>query len=558
MNPSLVFPTLSLLLACRGGDDRPPPTDPPLAATLSPEARLSRISTALRGRRASIDELDRVHADPALVETYVDAWLAGPELGVVVRDLHDATLHLRHDTALLPANGYLADMEMSDIRESLFEEPLKIVEEIVTTDQPYRDILAVDWTMADAVVAGFWVGLEAYDPAVGGWQRLPWADGRPAAGILSASALWMVYRSAGSNFNRGRANFLARSLLCDDFLDFDIAVDPSLDLSDPDVVSSAVQTEPACIACHDTLDPLASFLPFREYFVIQRAELPVWMYLPTWDSGEGWTGGTGVAPNYYGQGGGDLADLGQWIADDPRFAECTARRFSSFFTQRAIDAIPAEEAATLTGALLASDWSAKALIRAVVLSDAFAAGPGADGVWLRSSPETLSRVVADWTGFTWETEDPEPCCGAPMGSAPLGRLTLTTDAWQGWQTLLGGTDGDFATTPSPTINATTALAVAELAGRAAGAVVDEDFALPATARRLLTSVEANTADEAAIRAQLATLELRMFATRLDPADPGLDPAWALWSASFAEDADPVRAWKLTLTALLQDPRVVYY
>ena len=71
--------------------------------------------------------------------------------------------------------------------------------------------------------------------------------------------MFLRHISAGQNWHRGRANMVSRGLLCDDFLERDIVVDTSIDLSDPAIVRDAVVENPACAGCHQTLDPLASF-----------------------------------------------------------------------------------------------------------------------------------------------------------------------------------------------------------------------------------------------------------------------------------------------------------
>src|SRR5439155_25831730 len=67
------------------------------------------------------------------------------------------------------------------------------------------------------------------------------------------------YRSAATNYERGRANAIARGLLCHEFLAGDVKVDSSVNLADPAIVSHAVVANPSCAGCHQTLDPLASY-----------------------------------------------------------------------------------------------------------------------------------------------------------------------------------------------------------------------------------------------------------------------------------------------------------
>ena len=91
---------------------------------------------------------------------------------------------------------------------------------------------------------------------------------------------------------------------------------------------------------------------------------------------------------------------------------------------------------------------------------------------------------------------------------------------------------------------------------AADSVVESDFAADAADRRLLGMVEPDTTDEAAIRAQLVDLYLRLYAEGVD-AD-GVEDTWQLWSAAHDHGSDPKRAWKVVLAAMLQDVRIAYY
>ncbi len=59
---------------------------------------------------------------------------------------------------------------------------------------------------------------------------------------------------------RGRANMVARALLCFDYLVQDIVLEEGIDLTNPDEVANAVVENSGCASCHQTLDPLASFL----------------------------------------------------------------------------------------------------------------------------------------------------------------------------------------------------------------------------------------------------------------------------------------------------------
>ena len=70
--------------------------------------------------------------------------------------------------------------------------------------------------------------------------------------------------------------------------------------------------------------------------------------------------------------------------------------------------------------------------------------------------------------------------------------------------------------------------------------------------------DAQTTDEEAVREQLQHLHLRLFAEDLSTDDEPIDQSFGLWSAALDHSGDPVRAWKTTLTAMLQDLRIIFY
>ncbi|MGH9886955.1 MAG: hypothetical protein ACREBE_15615, partial [bacterium] len=240
------------------------PPAPPTVTYLTPGEHLARASLALRGTRPSTRELVAVTAHPEQLPHFIDAYLASPDFGATIRDLHNEVLRLHPQlTNSTPtAAPPLADISFSEMNRSIYDEPLRLIEDIVMTDQPYTQVVTADYTLADRTVATVW-GLEHDDTE--GWQRTHWTDERGAAGILASTALYLRYRSVNFNYNRSRANAISRSLLCHDFSDSDIHIDTSVDLSNPQVVADAVVRNPSCAGCHQAMDPLASyFFPFLQ------------------------------------------------------------------------------------------------------------------------------------------------------------------------------------------------------------------------------------------------------------------------------------------------------
>ena len=389
------------------GDNKPPPpqTSVPEATTPAPDPppdadapaedprihlsdldRLARISMALRGLRPSPEEIDAIVADPDAIEGIVDDYLDSDAFGETIRDMHAELFLVRTDVERrFPALGTLAGLPPLDIDSSAMEGPLVGIEAIVREDRPYTEIVTADEIWVDDVSARVW-GVP-YDPSGPPWQASAWTDGRPAAGLLVDSALFVRHQSAGGNANRGRAEMLSNALLCQSFLDRDVTLDGTVDLADETAVADAVQTNAGCVGCHQALDPLAALL---------------WQHYPTLDpqriaagcDGPGGPGGVSScyplqtwtpplenawetfglrAPGFYGLATDDLAHLGHQIAADPRFSLCTARRFYGYLTQTDPADVPFEIAADLQRTFLDSGASARTLVRDIVLSEAFGA-----------------------------------------------------------------------------------------------------------------------------------------------------------------------------------------
>ncbi|MFT4623629.1 MAG: hypothetical protein ACI8PZ_002285 [Myxococcota bacterium] len=560
------------------------PADAPVADFLSPVEHAVRASMAIRGIRPSPDELASVHADPSRLPSLVDTWLHDPRFGDTIKDLHAEALLLRTDVLdQLPVLGPLESSSVGAIHRATTEAPLRMVERVVLEDRPYTEIVTADWVLADPVLATIY-GLP-YDPAGPEWQPSRWSDGRPMAGLLSESELYRRVESAGSNFHRLRANYIADTFLCADFAGRDIAIDGGIDLTDEALVAQAVFTNPSCVGCHQALDPLAAFFwGFKvqvKQFGVTKAylsdcrdiQLDTSPYLASqfcyplehWTASDesGWSEMGLRPPGYYGEPATDLSDLGRLMAEDPRFSACTARRFQGYLGQLDKNDVAFDVAAELQDVLIESGFSARELVRHIVLSDRFRRVNGDDVVGLLTvRPEQYARMLEDWTGWAWRgIGDPENCATSRplVGSICWGEVDLLRSDRFGFRTLAGGVDGFYNTTPTHDPTPMRELVLSRVAFEAAGFVVPRDLSEPDPgARRLLTQVEADTTDEPTIRAQLADLHVRILGTLAEPDDAAVDASWALWSDTLAVHGSPTVAWQLTLGALLQDPRVMFY
>ncbi|HMJ16642.1 MAG TPA: DUF1588 domain-containing protein [Polyangiaceae bacterium] len=550
------------LTSCKVSEDSD--ADPPeierTRELLSPTQHLVRISTVLRGKRPSLSELRQVHEEPSALGGIVDQYLQSPEFGETLRELHNESLQVRVAAGIypagFPARGALAGFSSQEVNVAITEAPLRLIQWVVEHERPYSEIVTAPYTVANDIVATAW-GI-TLDRASGGWHTGQYDDGRPHAGILSDSMLFTRHSTTYANSNRGRANAVARSLLCYDFLAREISVDASINLADPKEVANAVRVNAACASCHQTLDPLASFFgAFHPVFLpsdIQSYPFP--HYLPALNSAF-----TSTESAYFGHKGQGLAFLGSMIAADPRFSLCAAQRFYAYLNHVNLRDVPHARAAELQTLFVRSKLNAKALTRAIVLSDDFrhadsdeTAEAPIHGV-RKVRPSELSRLVEDLTAFRWTAN-----LDVDIGSGNIGRIDLLSDSLFGFEVLLGGIDSVNVTLPAHSMNASASLVLRGIASRAAPYVVQRDLDNPdVEQRKLLGAVSATESAEARIRAQLCDLHLRLYGEFLEPADPAIDGSYALFQDALTAAAGDVRrAWSTTLFALLQDVRLAHF
>src|SRR5215468_159929 len=129
-------PTPAVVILVAACSAAPPPPTP--ATRLTPTEHLARASLALRGVRPTLAELRAVADDPAKLPALVDRYLDAPEFGATIRDLHNALflLHPQLTNFTPPPSPPLQATSFSDMNRSIYDEPLRLIEDIVMTDQP--------------------------------------------------------------------------------------------------------------------------------------------------------------------------------------------------------------------------------------------------------------------------------------------------------------------------------------------------------------------------------------------------------------------------------------
>jgi hypothetical protein len=552
---------LLVLSACGGAltDPGSTPLDQPVldasAVLLSDTDRLLRIAMTLKGTRPSLAEFEAVETDPTALDGIVDSYLESPEFGTTLRDIENASHLVRTEAVAnrtLDGAPELGQVALADIR---MEEPLRLVEYVVMNDLPYTDILTMSGTVGTQYQPLLGAGIgDLFDPTGPEWQPLPHTDGRGVAGILSTDGWHARWASNPANAHRLRASHATAALICTDYLTGDVQIG-SVDLTSEEAVTTAILTEPACVSCHQTMDPFANAMfGFAGRPESNRA-YPTVMF----DPGEQDDGPqtTGRPTGYYGRGGDTLSDIAVLMADDTRFSACAAKRYLAWMTQRPLDEVPFDQVLAAQEALTASDMSIKAMVKHIVLTDTFATSHVTDADaaeqiagLLRTRPRQLDRLLRDLTGFTW--------LGTLRRGPNSESYVVPASSTRGFQVHGGGIEV-FNKQTATHLNSASGMAfLRAFAAEAAAHVVVDDFNTPATQRRLLTEVEVDTTDTDLLRAQFAVLHLRIHGERVSSEGPEVEDTLALFQDLEALNPDRTEVWTLVLTAMLQDLRVATY
>jgi hypothetical protein len=493
---------------------------------------LVRTSLDLRGVRPTVAEIAAVETDAAALESAREGFLADPRFEARVMDLWSEIYLTRTETYGIAGSAY--GLDDATFLASVGDEPLRILGHIAQNDLPYTDLVTADWTMADETLAAAW----PIEHRGSGWQKSHYTDGRPAAGVLSTNGMWWRYTSTDSNANRKRANAISRILLCNDYLSRPIEFDRNVNLLDEEAVNGALTTNPACVNCHDSLDPIASYL-FGFWWYDYTNPLEASFYFP--EREQRWKGYTNSEPAWYGTPGYSLSDLGHQIAGDHRYPACATEQAFELLLRRESTV---EDADALTGhrnAFIEGGLTVRALLRSVVTDPRYLAGAtDAEGYVPKkmATPGLLASQIEDLTGFRWTY---------------AGYDMLGSDA-VGVRTLAGGADGYDVTSTATSPNATLVLVQERLAEGASSYVV---YSEP---ERLFTLDFSETpdTDRDAMVAQIQALHLRIFGTRVAADGDEVEAALGLWAALYEVERDPQAAWAGVLSALLRDPDLLFY
>ena len=270
-----LLPTLFILISgCQRPDvigvdsgEHEPLVDTAVPIDLASDLQvLARMTLDLLGRRPTLEEISLVEADPAQLETLAASYVVDGAFAPRMAWIWNDTLH----TAVFGSSYYRFDGWPAEEWRAVGQEPLQVIEAVIADDLPFSEVVQSTQTRMDGVLAEVWGSDLDLDD--GEWVWASYEDGRPMAGLLSSNALWLRYDADAVNYNRTRANTIARIFLCSDFLEREASFRFDIDAESLSSVETAVSTEPACLTCHAALDPLASFFGG---FAERSAELPV-------------------------------------------------------------------------------------------------------------------------------------------------------------------------------------------------------------------------------------------------------------------------------------------
>ena len=542
---------LSTLVACGGGGEDTSvsdtgATDVPELVQLESIELLTRLSMDLRGFRPSLEEIELVEADVAQVETLMEQFLHSDSFGAQLRSAYSNIFLTRLDYYYVTAEDYgLTDEAL--FAASVGEEPLRILSHIVENDLPYTEVVRSDWTMANETLAEAW-DLD-YPEGATGWQQARYTDSRPSGGVLSTNSFWWRYMSNASNANRGRAAAVAKTFLCVDYLSKPIEFDRTVNLLDAAAVSNALQTNEGCVACHATLDPLASFLWGFYYFDYDSRE-DISNYHP--EREKLWEEYTEVSPGYFGEPGYTFEDLTRGIAGDSGFIECAVEQAFEIFMGRPGELADTTRMTAHRAAFLSEGLVMRDLYRSI-LSDPLYRARAADPVDSLTAPNPAQMKMISTDQMASQLE-----ALTGFRFAYYGYDMMTTDTY-GLRTLAGGVDGSYVTAPATNPTSTMLLVQERLAEAAASFAVSQALlGQPPTILQNIGFFETPSTDYDRFVEHIQMLHLAIFGNRIAADGPEVEANIELWNQLLEVDGSITTAWEGLLSVLFRDPDFMVY
>ena len=395
---------------------------------LHKERAIRRISITLLGRSPYPSEMDRWKEQE--LEDVIDDMFEQPELFDQLTFFFTQWLLTRVEDFNLTYHDYHLDSSLEyEFLRSIGEEAPRLMSYVATQNTPWTDIVTANYTLSNDILLEIWP-LELVDSINSNeeWFLTKYTDGRPSGGVLMSNGLWWRYYTTPNNNNRARAAALMNLFLCENLLLRPILFQATA-LLEADEINNVIQTDPACIGCHNALDPLASaFFGFWWFDIYDRGELS--RYHPEREFLGEESDYLNTSMAYFGQPMYTPAELGIFVSQDPRFLTCTVEKTAQLLWQRNIQQEDHTRLAYYRNQFVASSLSYQSLLKMILLDDEFQSShiiqqdTSEENRYLLQ-PHQLESTIFALTGFLWETD---------------GTSKLQSDN-HGYRQLLGGVDG---------------------------------------------------------------------------------------------------------------------
>ena len=479
----------------------------------------ARASLDIRGHRPSPSELADWATDPSIADTILDTWLNDPAFAHQFAWYWNDVFH----TAVWigQADKFQRFLLSSEEQQAIGWEPMAFIEQTLLEYQPFTDVVQGSQLPSSPVFAQIFG--DTLDGEGDEWQWITPTRDHVTAGVMGSRVLWMRQYVDFLNHNRARANFVTSSFLCMDYLERDVTFDFS-EIS-LDVIESAILTQPECVACHSSLDPLASVLgTFQDGVNLHLDQ----MGMPS-SFKERWYAGW-KEPGYFGLPMNTMSDLGAYIAADSRFAQCMVTRTWEFMVPDA--SLDDLDVFTLASQFTDSDYDMRDLVKRVVTSAAYQ----------RQSerilrPEqllgTLERLGVDIT---------------TAEGAELSNIVWSPER----RVMFGSTDdvGVLLSNTSFTVGHHVQL---EWISSQLTEILRADLTQPQEGRVLLTKV-GNAPQDDNVLAQLVHWKQSLHSEYVSESDESIQTLFAVWSQLATESE--LQAWATVLAILVHDPKMV--
>ncbi len=478
---------------------------------------LARTSLDLRGKRPSAAEVEAVLAGTVSANDLLQAWMEEPDFA------HQQAWYWNdafHTAVWMEQEEKFRRFMLSDAeRQSLGFEPMAFVEQVLLDGRPFTDVVTTSSVPSNPVLSDIFG--DSGDLDDWGWVT-PEAE-HPSAGVLGSRVLWMRQYVDFLNHNRARANFVTSTFLCMDYLEREVVFDfSSISL---DAVETAIQTQPECVACHASLDPLASVLgTFQDGVNLELDQ----MGMPS-SFKERWFAGW-KEPNYFGQPMNSISDLGAYLAVDARFSQCVVKRtWEALVPERALSDL---DVYALTNHFVESDYDLRDVLTRIVVSPEY-----------REQPKRVLRPEQLYGVLLQLGVDPDSEPGRELGEvvwSPERRV------------MFGSTDdvGVLSANPAFTVGHHVQL---EWISNQLMEILRADINQSIDRRQILTAYDLPGSIES-VRQQLIEWKQVLHADNTESDETTIDTLVTVWQQVAAQDE--VVAWSTVLAILVHDPKMV--